>query len=256
MEVLEVLKLCRLEGSTVFLPDMQLDRKLYQLVAKKIEMIGGKWNKKQKGFFFEEESTIDYFPDICNGDDINLQKEYQFFETPEHVADMVAMYASGINWHETPSKTLKSRILEPSAGKGALIKALQKYHASIEVDCYELFDINRKYLRDNFPNARCLGNDFMEADETKKYDFIVMNPPFNKRQYVDHVMKAWRVLDKGGTIVTIVPPSYKYNSNKKEQEFKKFIEENAEIAVDLKEGEFKSSGTMIQTQVVVINKGE
>ena len=52
MDELEVLKQCRVEGNNAFLPDIQLDRKLYVKVAKRLDLIGGKWNRKIKGFVF------------------------------------------------------------------------------------------------------------------------------------------------------------------------------------------------------------
>ena len=39
----EVLQKCTVEGNVVKLPNKQLDRKLYQEVAKALELIGGKW---------------------------------------------------------------------------------------------------------------------------------------------------------------------------------------------------------------------
>jgi hypothetical protein len=39
----EVLQNCTVEGTVVKLPEGQLDRKLYQEVAKALELIGGKW---------------------------------------------------------------------------------------------------------------------------------------------------------------------------------------------------------------------
>ena len=39
----QVLQNCTVEGTVVKLPNVQLDRKLYQEVAKALELIGGKW---------------------------------------------------------------------------------------------------------------------------------------------------------------------------------------------------------------------
>lgn len=39
----QVLQNCTIEGNVVKLPSEQLDRKLYQEVAKALELIGGKW---------------------------------------------------------------------------------------------------------------------------------------------------------------------------------------------------------------------
>ena len=63
------------------------------------------------------------------------------------------------------------RILEPSAGRGALIKAVLEEWPDQTVDCYELMEENRAELA-KIPNARLLGNDFMEA-EVGMYDKII-----------------------------------------------------------------------------------
>lgn len=43
MTTQEVLQQCTVEGNVVKLPAQQLDRKLYQDVAKALQLIGGKW---------------------------------------------------------------------------------------------------------------------------------------------------------------------------------------------------------------------
>ena len=55
------------------------------------------------------------FPILKEGKRCNLQQEYQFFETPADVADWLVMLAGGIREDDT--------VLEPSAGRGALIAA-------------------------------------------------------------------------------------------------------------------------------------
>jgi 16S rRNA G1207 methylase RsmC len=37
----------------------------------------------------------------------------------------------------------------------------------------------------------------MDFPKSKKYDVIIMNPPFEKLQDVDHVMKAYEHLNAG-----------------------------------------------------------
>jgi len=43
MEYLKILQQCTVANNVVKLPEGQLDRKLYQEVAKALELIGGKW---------------------------------------------------------------------------------------------------------------------------------------------------------------------------------------------------------------------
>ncbi len=241
MEVKDILKQCKIDDKAVFLPDIQLDRKLYQDVAKKIELIGGKWNRKLKGFLFIED-PLELFNDICNGDKRNIQKEFQFFETPELIADRVIELACINEDH---------KVLEPSAGRGALIKALNRIYPNKTIDCFELMDLNRKFLI-KINNAKILGEDFIEANKLK-YDRVIANPPFNKYQYIDHVYKMYESLNINGKLVVIVPTSFLTNSTKKEKEFKIFVENNASAIINVEKGAFKSSGTLIETLILVFD---
>lgn len=110
----DVLQNCTVEGMIVKLPEGQLDRKLYQDVAKSLELIGGKWKGgKVMGFVFAEDPT-DLLEQIANGDKRNLKKEFQFFGTPAKVADMMVEKIKG---YYKPNFDF----LEPSAGQGSLV---------------------------------------------------------------------------------------------------------------------------------------
>ena len=129
METIEILKQCTVEGNVVFLPDTKLDRKEYLAVAQKLELIGGKWNRKEKGFLFEQD-PIALLSDIQNGDNKNLKKEFQFFETPEDLAEELVKYIP----KELPNNT----ILEPSAGRGSIVRAVNKLRPDLKVCHCEL----------------------------------------------------------------------------------------------------------------------
>ena len=83
----EVLQKCTVEGNVVKLPNVQLDRNEYLEVKKALELIGGKWKGgKVFGFVFATDPT-DLLAEIANGEKQNLKKEFQFFATPEKLAD-------------------------------------------------------------------------------------------------------------------------------------------------------------------------
>lgn len=48
----EVLKLCEVKGKVVELPDIELERNLFNEVNKYMKSIGGRYNPKAKGFVF------------------------------------------------------------------------------------------------------------------------------------------------------------------------------------------------------------
>jgi len=239
----EVLQQCKVEGLVVKLPEGQLERKLYQDVAKALELIGGKWKGgKVAGFVFATDPT-DLLYEIANGEKRNLKKEFQFFATPEELADRLVAYAD-----------LKStdRILEPSAGQGAIIKAINKATSSIPY-CYELMEVNRIILNKSGLLFHFIGNDFLD-DYEWVYDKIIANPPFAKNQDIDHLLKMYEHLCDGGRLVCIMSNSWVNGSQKKQKEFREWLESvNADI-IDIDAGAFKESGTMVGGKIVIINK--
>lgn len=97
-------------------------------------------------------------------------------------------------------------------------------------------------------------NDFTEYDG-KQYDRIIMNPPFENFQDIDHVKHAFELLKPGGKLVAIMGASVK-NSRKKAVEFRQWIDEAGSYIEDLPEGSFKSSErqTGVATVMVVLDK--
>jgi hypothetical protein len=242
MEVLEVLNQCKINDNIVTLPDIQLDRKLYQDVARKIELIGGKWNRKFKGFLFPENPT-NLFADICNGDNRNIKKEFQFFATPAELAEELCSYI--------PANAISA--LEPSAGRGAIVQAINKNRPDITICYCELMELNRKQFKGN---AILLDDDFLKADfsDFEKFDVVIANPPFSKNQDIDHFVKMLTVCKEGGRIISIMSKHWQFSQNKKERLFRELLElKNAQI-IDIEAGAFKESGTNTAACIVVLDK--
>jgi len=175
METQEVLQGCTVEENVVKLPEGQLDRDDYIAVKKALELIGGKWKGgKVAGFVFNEDPT-DLLAQIANGEKRNLKKEFQFFATPDKLADLLVKHAN-----------IKKgqAILEPSAGQGAIIKAIQKALPNHPVDCYELMPVNQTFL-EKMDNVNFLGANFLGILQSIKYDRIIANPPFTKNRDID-----------------------------------------------------------------------
>ena len=252
--VLEVLKNCTVEGNVIKLPTGQLDRKVYTEVKNKLELIGGKWKGgKVQGFVFEEDPT-ELLTDLQNGDERNLKKEYQFFPTPPDIAQQMVS--------NLPTLTDELKILEPSAGDGALIKALRLHRNwDKNVDCFELMDINRKKLAKIDGSLLFAEPDFLKSVELasyphliEQYDIIIANPPFTKNQDIDHILAMYKCLKPGGTIITLASPSWTTGTQKKQVEFKEWLESMDVFPLTLPEKSFAASGTMITPLLLQIKK--
>lgn len=168
-EAAEVLKECKVEGLVVKLPPTQLDRDLYIEVKKSLELIGGKWKGgKVAGFVFNEDPT-ELLEQVSGGEKRNLKKEFQFYATPDALADYLV---------ELAEIKLDDGILEPSAGQGAIVNAIQRDCAGITVWGYELMPINQTFLN-KIAGFKLLGNDFLTECDTL-FDKIIANPPLRK----------------------------------------------------------------------------
>jgi len=243
-EAIETLKNSKVEGMVVKLPEGQLDRKTYTEVKAKLELIGGKWKGgKVMGFVFNEDPT-ELLEQIANGENRNIKKEYQFFATPDHLADRLVELADITNGHE---------ILEPSAGQGAIIKAIHRSIADIDpISAYELMPINQTFIS-KIDGCVLLGGDFLEECE-KSFDRIIANPPFSKNQDIQHVKKMYTHLNPGGRLVSIMSKHWQFSSNKKEVEFREWLDYVGAEVEEIESGEFKKSGTSIATCIVIIDK--
>jgi hypothetical protein len=87
------------------------------------------------------------------------------------------------------------------------------------------------------------------------FDHVVMNPPFEKLADIDHIRHAWDFLKPGGTLVSVASASVAFNSTKKAQAFREFVDDCGEI-IPLPEGAFKQSDrpTNVNTVLVVLEK--
>lgn len=245
MEVNDIIKDCTIaDGNVIKLPNIQLDRADYLKVKKLFESNGGKWKGgKTQGFIFETD-TESILARLQGGDTSNRKKKFQFFETPADIARKLAVRLGDVE----PTH----RILEPSAGRGALIKAVLEEWPEQTVDCYELMEENCEELA-KIPNARLLGNDFMEA-EVGMYDKIIANPPFANNQDIKHVTKMWEHLADGGQMAVIMGCHWQFAIDKPSKAFRSFVESVDHDITVLPKGTFKSSGTDVESMMLVLWK--
>lgn len=122
----------------------------------------------------------------------------EFYPTPSELAGkMLGM----LDW-----KYIKT-VLEPSAGKGDLVTFAKKMCRSlrrsddVEFDCIELDPNLQAMLVGN--EFRLVCDDFLRYDTIKKYDAIIMNPPFSEG--AEHLLKAISMQKRyGGQIVCLL----------------------------------------------------
>jgi Domain of unknown function (DUF4942) len=121
--------------------------------------------------------------------------DFQFYPTPRKLAERM--------WAMFKNRDFV-RVLEPSAGDGALVKAgesaIGRYrHREFKIDCCEI-DVSKHPLITQ-AGGRVIELDFMRLTSGNIYSHIILNPPF--AHGVAHVLHAWDLL-WDGEIVAII----------------------------------------------------
>lgn len=243
-EVLNVLSTCRCEGSNLFLTG-QLDRNLYTRTNKVIEAAGGKWNRKAKAHVFDIDASERIEQIILTGDVVVPKDDFEFFPTPPDVVRYLIHLADIRDG---------MKVLEPSAGQGAIAKAAHAAAADVMLDMYELMPANNDALHALNLRLSGIGEpvDFLTVEPIPAYDRVVMNPPFGRQADIKHVNHALKFLKPDGLLVSVMASSVTFRSNKLTTDFRQVIEEHGGHIEELPESAFKSSGTMVNTVIVTI----
>lgn len=173
---------------------------------------------------------------------------FNLFPTPPQLAQQVAERA------DLASLAEGSRILEPSAGLGALYLA-----ARAELDraglaaAWSLVEISpdcagQLYrLTETDQAARLIQADFLAQSVTSlggPFDRILMNPPFAKWSDIRHVNHARQLLAPGGLLVAIVADGPRQRAQ---------LQPAADSWESLPAGSFKSEGTSVNTALVTFS---
>ncbi len=236
----ESLSRCTIDGSVLRLPSDLLPN--YADVRKALLNAGAAY--KRNTFVFPNDAQP-YLDRLMGGESVNIKKEFQFFYTPSELAKEMVAFAN-LN---SPDLL----VLEPQAGQGHIVKEILAFEPGLCVHGYELMDVNRKVLSE-IKDFILLGEDFLKAPSFPKFHRIIANPPFSKNQDIDHIRKMWEVLYDGGRIVTCSSNHWKQSGNKKETEFREWLDKIGATVEELEAGTFKESGTNISACLIIIDK--
>ena len=146
------------------------------------------------------------------------------------------------------------KVLEPSAGKGNIADAIRENYPDNALDVVGWNASLNDLLSEKGHNV--VGSDFLQA--TGSYDKIIMNPPFEKGQDIDHVKHAYSLLNDGGRVVAIMSEGAFYRNDKKAAEFREWLDNLGGMSEKLPEGSFKTAerSTGVNTRLVIIDKLE
>jgi predicted RNA methylase len=250
-DVLAVLSRAQTDGNTLKLTE-QLERPMYVAVNKVLEAAGGKWQRGRQVHVFDQPAANAMEQIILTGE-ITVPQDFGYYPTPLPViAQMLELARIGPRWR-SPREL---EVLEPSAGQGAIADALA--FLGCRVDVVELLDSNIKVLMS--PEKAGTRRKFMSGDFLKiqpgmgasNYDRIVMNPPFEKRADIHHVMHALKFLKPDGLLVSVMSAGVIFRSDKLTTEFRDLVERRGGHIEELPDESFRESGTSVRTVLVTI----
>jgi hypothetical protein len=126
-----------------------------------------------------------------------------FYPTPKAVIDQMLDAANFNKWQDYEI------VLEPSAGKGDILDRMverygegRRWNTTPRFKMYaiEIEPELQAILRDK--DYSIIADNFLECDIVHRPRIIIMNPPFDNG--AKHLLRAWDILQPGGTIVCLL----------------------------------------------------
>ena len=178
----------------------------------------------------------------------SLARNFGHYPTPEAVAHHLVEAAS----IRTPQHgEAPALILEPSAG-GGNIASLAACRGT--VDCIEI----QPHLADLLKAAGIYRHvwtaDFLDRTPTPVYDYILMNPPFDRERDIDHVTHALKFLNETGLLIAVMSAGTEFRETAKARAFRDHMAHLNARWKDLPSGSFSSVGTNVNTLLLKVYK--
>jgi len=169
------------------------DKHLRKAVSDVMEAIGATPCMSNTDFQFDYDAQP-VIEELITSGVVPDSKSHQFYPTPESLAAKVV---------EEASISQSDEVLEPSAGQGAIACLLP----ADQTTCVEINPLNCKILEAKGLNVACA--DFLQwENDGKRFDKIVMNPPYSEGRFQAHLNHAVTLLKPGGKLVAILPSNY------------------------------------------------
>ena len=178
-----------------------------------------------------------------------------FYPTPDKLAGKLI---AGVDW-----KSVKE-VLEPSAGKGDLVEAVQrmteqyKYSDRIKgaakgtTKNYDVIELDynlRLILRGK--GMRLVADDFLQFHTNKRYDLIIMNPPFSEG--AKHLIHAIEVQKAGGQIACLLNAETIRNPYTNERKLLKSLLAKYEARIEFVQNAFKEAERKTGVEVAIVH---
>ena len=171
-----------------------------------------------------------------NGTAPRAVSAFQLFQTPPDLAARLVA-ALGLK----PG----ARVLEPSAGLGRILDALNPTNPGEVVAVETAANCAGELFRQDRTSVRILQRDFLTVSpaELGLFDAVAMNPPFHMRADIRHIQHAVKFLKPGGTLAALC-----FNTSHRVKALKPMAATWEEIPA----GAFGKEGTSVPTVLLTI----
>lgn len=140
-----------------------------------------------------------------------------------------------------------TRVLEPSAGRGHLLRALRSRYRRLRKDQVDVYELNPEYHNDLREQATVRGLDFLESGDLSVYSHVLMNPPF--RNGVSHVLHAWDRIFSGEIAAILNASGIREPATKEEHRLARLLAQHGRILYV--QDAFLTADTLRKTSVEV-----
>lgn len=185
--VIELLVDGRIDGEIFEFRYGAEEHRAYREACDVLQALGG---VHQDGVFRFDYSIREVIAEVVASGVVPDQRAHQYYPTPAELAARVVA-AAGIEAHHS--------VLEPSAGQGALATLMPAQQTTL----VEISPLFAKVLRAK--GREVIQTDFLRWRPRRRFDRIVMNPPFDRGQWREHLAHASELLAGGGRIVAVLP---------------------------------------------------
>lgn len=149
---------------------------------------------------------------------------------------------------------LINRVLEPSAGRGDLVEAIESRSSNfgghrVTVDVIETDSDLVAVLKSK--GMTVVGRDFLRFESYASYDAIVMNPPFSEG--ARHLFKALDIMHNGGDVVCLLNAETLRNPYTTERKALLARLEALGAKIEYKRGEFAGADRKTDVEVALVH---
>jgi len=183
----------------------QLKDKDYAQVKNVFTRLGGVWKSANSHFAFSKSPSALIERVLSVG--TRQLNQFHFYPTPDNLFDFIKEHTP-LSFLGASGRSLK--VIEPSCGEGGMIKNLLKFGEeegrSFDVVGYDIDPLNVMFCQE--AGLDVVQADFLTVTPNPTFDLVLMNPAFNRDEFIKHIKHAQKFLNRQGLLISVVPTAW------------------------------------------------